>query len=1053
MTKKGRGASTRNWLNVVIGIESVKLFLQNNPPLRNHWHLWGSASVELTNPMICDLLATPLRLRIQIYWVVLIFSMLTPPSFLGGQGYAPDQLLIKLEPGARVSQWMQGEGRGFDTRYGMRLKKTLSHEVGICLLTFDERRISAPKLLNLLRKDPMVSAVQLNHQVTWRQREPNDPLWGSQWQFENTGQNGGTADADIDATDAWTITQGGVTANGDTIVVCVIDQGIDPKHQDFGDNLWVNRAEIPDNEIDDDNNGYVDDYRGWSIITDNDQVDGGQHGTAVSGIVGARGDNDLGITGVNWRVKIMVVKNDFITNEAAVIEAYAYPLALRKRYNETNGQEGAFVVATNASWGVTFGRPEDAPLWCALYDSLGAAGILNIGATENLNINVDLEGDLPTACPSDFLISVTSTNRNDQKTGNAAFGRLAIDLGAPGEAVFTASSGNSYTTISGTSFAAPAVAGAVGLLYANPCPSFADFIKQNPAGTARLVKQAILNGVDKTPALDTLVRSGGRLNLYNSLEQLLESCQGCLLPYDPRATEVSDSSALISWEYANTVQRVDLRFRLQGEGQWQEETAVTAPFALADLDACSTYEVQFKTFCASGNSGYGPSLLVTTEGCCFAPSGLSLDMVDTFSMDISWDTVEAAVAYVVRYKTDLTSVWDSITTNESSLTITDLGICTYYEVQVRSACTKSAPLAWSSPLQVRTLGCGACTDLEYCAVRDIDAVQEWIQSVRLHTLFNESGPNGGYGDFTSLAALTLKKDTAYSIELVPGFEDVPFQEFFRVWMDFNRDGLFSENELLFRSDTASTEAVSGTITIPATGTPGSVRMRIGMRFRDLLPTEGCKTLPGGFGEYEDYCVEILGEDNACSPPEGFTVIGDPDEAVGFRWNASSEESSYLIRIDTILDGEARGAGSLFSVNTNEFIIPTELYTCNFIFLAEVQAVCGTRESYPSAPIRFRLPCVNNSPTLPSPESESIRVFPNPANRNNVNLDLSLPHPQSRATLELFRLDGRVVYKQILSIPAGNSVHTLSIPAATSGVLVLRLLLDDGTPLHTRLVIQ
>jgi subtilisin family serine protease len=143
---------------------------------------------------------------------------------------------------------------------------------------------------------------------------------------------------------------------------------------------------------------------------------------------------------------------------------------MRRLYNETDGEKGAFVVATNASWGINGGEPADSPLWCAMYDSLGAQGVLNCGATANNNVDVDVVGDLPTACPSDFMISVTATNIDDMRTFSA-YGATTIDVGAPGDNVYTTSISGGYGTTSGTSFASPLTAGVIGLLYSAPCAS------------------------------------------------------------------------------------------------------------------------------------------------------------------------------------------------------------------------------------------------------------------------------------------------------------------------------------------------------------------------------------------------------------------------------------------------------------------------------------------------------------------------------------------------------------------------------------------------------
>jgi subtilisin family serine protease len=333
----------------------------------------------------------------------------------------------------------------------------------------------------------------------------------------------------IGAPKVWESDAGGLTPRGDTIVVAVLEKGILFTHPDLEGNRWYNHEEIPDNDLDDDQNGYVDDFRGWNPRTSADDTGtNGNHGTAVTGIIGAVGNNAIGVAGVNWKVKMMSICQ--VEFEDEIIAAYQYVNTQRKRYNQSNGTQGAFVVATNASFGIDNAKPEDHPVWCAVYDSLGKSGILNIGATTNQNTDVEAEGDMPTRCTSPYLIAVNNVNKLGVKEPATGYGAVSIDLGAPGTDTYTTSNAGtnlpSYGKLGGTSAATPHVTGAVGLLYSLDCPTFTSDALANPEQCAARVRDAILLNTEPEASLTGITTTGGYLQVAKAMQSVIDYCKG-----------------------------------------------------------------------------------------------------------------------------------------------------------------------------------------------------------------------------------------------------------------------------------------------------------------------------------------------------------------------------------------------------------------------------------------------------------------------------------------------------------------------------------------------
>jgi subtilisin family serine protease len=358
---------------------------------------------------------------------------------------------------------------------------------------------------------PCVNRMVEDRRIDWRDTEPNDPAYINQSDMKLIGMP-----------KAWDIATGGVTTNGDTIVAAIIDEGFETNHPDLMANLFHNHLETPGDGIDNDGNGYIDDYQGYNVKTKNDQHPVNSHGTSVAGIVGAVGNNNKGVTGVNWKVKLLLISGaDF---ESELIESYQYVLDMRNLYDQTNGQQGAFVVVTNLSAGIDAQFAADHPLWCQMYDKLGEKGILSVCAAPNRGISVDELGDMPTTCTSEYMIAVTNVDQTDHIVENAGYGITSIDIGAPGHGTVTTASGMTYKEFPGTSSATPHVTGAVALLYSTPCVSFLDGIDSDPAGLARRIRDIIFSTAKANNSLEGITVTGKRLQVDAAIKAATEDC-------------------------------------------------------------------------------------------------------------------------------------------------------------------------------------------------------------------------------------------------------------------------------------------------------------------------------------------------------------------------------------------------------------------------------------------------------------------------------------------------------------------------------------------------
>lgn len=527
-----------------------------------------------------------------------------------GKPYVKGEMIVQIKWGENLNSVFSKS----PFHYGLQLKKEVSHPLRIWLLAFDQQTVSHQDMQAWLYSLPEVEVADYNYRLKQRGTTPGDPSFTDQWHHVNTGANGGLADADIDSDEAWDITTGGRTATNDDIVVCMIESG-NLDHIDLTGNRWVNVDEIPNNNIDDDGNGYVDDYNGWNPTQNNDNYGTGPHGTNCLGMIGAKGNNDTLVVGANWDVKLMVV-GDYTANQADVIAAYTYPLVMRRRWNASGGTEGAFVVATSASWGLDNADPNNYPLWCAFYDTLGAAGIINIGATTNNNSNVDANGDVPTACTSRYMIGVGRTDNRDEWQGG--YGVTHVDFGAPGVNVVTTAGSNGTMSTTGTSFSCPLTAGVVGLAYSIPCADFMTIVKNNPQQAADMVLQALEDGVDVKPQLATRYRTSGRLNAFNTITELIaEVCPStlCLAPSQANISVNNDSTVTLTWSPYSVASSSLLFWRQVGTTNWTTLNTTDSSEVVTGLMPCTEYEFYLRSMCGTDTSNSSTTKRFYTTGC------------------------------------------------------------------------------------------------------------------------------------------------------------------------------------------------------------------------------------------------------------------------------------------------------------------------------------------------------------------------------------------------------------------------------------------------------
>jgi subtilisin family serine protease len=383
--------------------------------------------------------------------------------------------------------------------------------------------------------------------------QPNDPEYDRLWGLNNTGQTGGSNDADIDAEEAWDIEEG-----NRQVIVGVIDTGIDYDHEDLRLNMWRNPGEINNNNIDDDNNGYVDDYYGWDFFfEDNNPFDDNQHGTHVAGTIGAVGNNARGVVGVNWQISLMALK--FLDNTGSgstsdAIEAIIYASDMGANILNNSWGGGGFSQAMKDA--ITYAKNK---------------GVLFVAAAGNDSKNTDLDPNYPSNYDVENVISVAASSNNDKLAGFSNYGAETVDLAAPGENIYSTIPNSRYASLSGTSMATPHVVGAAALIWS--------YYLQN--SNWEKVKFRLFGATDYVFNFQGKMLLDGRLNVNTALTDVplialiskpLDT-DDTTNPYKVRASVIDNDtiiSAKLFYQYSGAISQADT-IELTNIGPYQYE--------------------------------------------------------------------------------------------------------------------------------------------------------------------------------------------------------------------------------------------------------------------------------------------------------------------------------------------------------------------------------------------------------------------------------------------------------------------------------------------------
>ncbi len=533
-------------------------------------------------------------------------------------------------------------------------------------------KVKAPSL----KEDSTTTFSTENKTTTSISSFPNDPIYTKQWHYHNTGQSNGTPGVDIDLERAWEIEKG-----DSRVIVAVTDHSIDPNHEDLKGNMWVNTAEIAGNNIDDDNNGFIDDVHGYDFLLNTGTLAGtDRHGNHVAGTISAETNNGIGVAGIaggsgnDDGVRIMSIGVFNSGGSGGFAEGYVY------------AADNGAVISQN-SWNRSSDVDNTVTAQRAAIDYF----IANAGGSDKAmnggvvifsmgNDSAERETHHATYEP---VIAVCATDRNDERSSYSNIGDWA-SVSAPGgnamypsepEGVWSTLPNNTYSYLRGTSMAAPHVSGLAALLVSN-----------NYGNITPLQVREIIEGTTEFIDFKNTGIEGklgvGRINAYEAL-RITENMH---IPILVRAQNMTTNSATINWKSLLSDTNFEIVYKKFSDSSWNSATAMGTTSNLTNLEEGEWYDVKVRSVYSGVTSPYSAVFtFITKVESLQVPSGVVVSNIEETTSDLTWIRPDNVLAYDIRYKTISSSNWDTFRINiGNTAQLTELYPKTEYEVQIKA---------------------------------------------------------------------------------------------------------------------------------------------------------------------------------------------------------------------------------------------------------------------------------------------------------------------------------------------------------------------------------